>query len=149
MVEALFPYGPYPALRDRVHPGRSHRDAEGLDADRGEHRVKTDGELGVPVADKEPETLAGVIEVGSEVTCDLGHPWAVWVGSGTKDVGDASLQLDHEQDVVPAEQHGVDMEEVGGDDALGLGGEELAPSGARSSRSRWETMTAQDRRDAR
>jgi hypothetical protein len=34
-------------------------------------------------------------------------------------VDDASLQLDHEQHVVPAEQHSVDMEEVGADDALG------------------------------
>jgi hypothetical protein len=41
------------------------------------------------------------------------------------------------------------MEEVGGDDALGLGGEELAPSGALTSGSRWETVTAEDVRDAR
>src|ERR1035441_304547 len=149
MVEALFPYGPYPALRDRVHPGRSHRDAEGLDADRGEHRVKADGELGVPVADKEPETLAGVIEAGGEVACDLGHPWAVWVGGDTEDVDDASLQLDHEQHVVAAEQHSVDVKEVGGDDALGLGGEEFAPSGALTSGSRRETVATQDPSHAR
>ena len=67
------------------------------DADRGEHRVKAVGELAVPVADEEPETLVGVVEVGSEVPCDLGHPWAVWVGGDTEDVDDASLQLDHEQ----------------------------------------------------
>jgi hypothetical protein len=149
MVEALFPYGPYPALRDRVRPGRSHRDADGLDADRGEHRVKAGGELGVPVADEEPESPTCLIEVGSEVACDLGNPWAIRVGGGTEDVDDASLQLDHEQDVVAAEQHGVDVKEVGGHDALGLGREELAPGWARSSRSRWETMTAQDRSDAR
>jgi hypothetical protein len=100
-------------------------------------------------ADKEPETPAGVIEVGSEVPCDLGHPWAVWAGGDTEDVDDASLQLDHEQHVVAAEQHSVDVEDVDGNDALGLGGEELAPSGALTSGSRWETVPTQDRRDAR
>src|ERR1039458_5015144 len=92
-------------------------------------RVKGDCEVGVPVADEEPEASTRLFEVGSEVPCDLGHPWAVRVGGDTEDVDDASLQLDHEQHVVPAEQHSVDMEEVGGHDALGLGGEELAPGG--------------------
>jgi hypothetical protein len=64
-------------------------------------------------------------------------------------VDDASLHLDHEQHVVATEQHSVDMEEVGGDDALGLGGDELAPSGTLMSWSRWETVTAEDVRDAR
>ena len=41
------------------------------------------------------------------------------------------------------------MDEVGGDDALGLDGEELAPGGALTSGSRWETVPTQDRRDAR
>jgi hypothetical protein len=89
------------------------------------------------------------LEIRDEVACDLGHPWAIRVGADTEDVDDASLQLDHEQHVVAAEQHSVDMEEVGGDDALGLGGEELAPSGALTSGSRWETVTAEDVRDAR
>src|ERR1019366_10739369 len=149
MVEALVADGAYEPLRVRVRTRRTHRGADGLDADRGEHRVKAGGELGVPVADKEPETLAGVIEVGREVPCDLGHPWAVWVGGDTEDVDNASLQLDHEQHVVPAEQHSVDMEEVGGHDALGLGGEELGPGGALTSGCRWETVPTQDRRDAR
>ena len=62
---------------------------------------------------------------------------------------DASLELNHEQHVVAAEQHGVDVEEVGGHDALGLSREELAPGWALSSRGRFETVTAQDRSDSR
>src|ERR1019366_4313657 len=149
MVEGFVAGGAYEPLRVRVRTRRTHRGADGLDADRGEHRVKAGGELGVPVADKEPETLAGVIEVGREVPCDLGHPWAVWVGGDTEDVDNASLQLDHEQHVVPAEQHSVDMEEVGGHDALGLGGEELGPGGALTSGCRWETVPTQHHGDAR
>jgi len=62
---------------------------------------------------------------------------------------DSSLQLDHEQHVVAAEQHGVDVEEVGGHDAPGLGAEELGPGRTGAAGSRWETVTAQDSGDAR
>jgi hypothetical protein len=136
------------APRTRSHEANAPG-ADSLDAERGEHRVKAGGELGVPVADEEPETLAGIFDVGSEVPCHLGHPWAVRVGGDTEDVDDASLQLDHEQHAVPAGQQSVDMEEGGGDDALGLGGEELTPSGALTSGSRSETVPAQDLRYAR
>src|SRR5664280_67882 len=59
---------------------------------------------------------------------------ATWVIQGLfglavtpRDVHHASLELDHEQHVVAPEKDRVDVEEVGGHDALGLGGEELAP----------------------
>ncbi len=48
-VEALFTYGPYPALRDRVRPRRSHRCLDHLYAFGGEHVVEAGGELGVAV----------------------------------------------------------------------------------------------------
>jgi len=48
-VEALFTYGPYPALRDRVRAGRSHRCLDHLDIFGGEHLVEAGGELGVAV----------------------------------------------------------------------------------------------------
>jgi hypothetical protein len=81
MVEAFAADGAYEPLRVRVRTRRTHRDADGLDVDRGEHRVKAGGELGVPVADKEPETLTGVIEVGSESSVRPGSPMGrlVWL----------------------------------------------------------------------
>jgi hypothetical protein len=42
--------------------------------------------------------------------------------------------LDHEQDVSPLEQQGVDVEEVGGENAVCLGGEELSAGGAAAAR---------------
>jgi len=39
-VETLFPDGPYPALRDRVRPRRSHRRLDYLYAFGGEHLVE-------------------------------------------------------------------------------------------------------------
>jgi hypothetical protein len=85
----------------------------------------------------------------AKLLCHLGHPWAVRIGGDTEDVHDTSLQFDHEQHVVAPEENGIDMEEVGGHDALGLGRAKLAPGWTRSSGSRWETMTAQHCRNAR
>jgi hypothetical protein len=64
-------------------------------------------------------------------------------------VHDAPLDLDHEQDVVAPEGDRVDGEEVGGQDALGLGLEELAPRRPRATWSRRKAVSAQDRGDAR
>ena len=149
MVEALGAYGTHESLRVRVCTRRAHRGADGLDADGGENLVEAGGELGVPVADEEPEASTGLFEIGGEVAGDLSHPWVIGIGRGTEDVDDASLQFDHEQHVVATEEHGIDMEEVGGHDAFGLGREELAPGRTRSSGSRRETVPAQDRSDAR
>jgi len=149
MVEALVADGEDEPFRERVCARRAHRGLDDLDADRGEHLVEAGSELGVSVADEEIETPAGIVEIGSEVACDLGHPCTARVGGDAKDMDDASLELDHEQHVVAAEQHRVDMEEVGGHDALGLGRKELGPDGTRAPVSRWETVPAQHRRDAR
>ena len=52
-VEALFPDGPYPSLRDRVRSWRSHRCLDHLDTFGDEHLVEAGGELRVAVPDEE------------------------------------------------------------------------------------------------
>jgi hypothetical protein len=52
---------------------------------------------------------------------------AVRVGRDAEQVHDAPFDLDDEEHVVRPHQHGVDGEEVGGNDALGLGAQELGP----------------------
>ena len=60
----------------------------------------------------------------------------------------ASFNFDHEQHVIAAQAHGVDGEEVGGHDALGLGAEEFSPGRTRSPW-RWrKPMVSQHVRDA-
>src|ERR1039458_7219122 len=120
MVEALVADGAHESLRERVRTRRADRGANRLDTDRGEDRVKVGGEFGVPIAYEEPESSTGLFEVGGEVACDLGHPRAVRVSGDAEDVDYASFQFDHEQHVAAAEQHGVDVEEVSGNDTLGL-----------------------------
>jgi hypothetical protein len=86
--------------------------------DRGQHGVEGRGELGVAVADEEPEAAPRVFERGDEVAGDLNHPVTVGVGGDAEQVHDAPLDLDHEQDVVAAEGGRLDGEEVGGQEAL-------------------------------
>lgn len=62
---------------------------------------------------------------------DLGHPCLVRVGTYAEEVQDPTLDLEHEEDVVAPEQDGLDGEEVGGQEALRLGPEELHPAWAR------------------
>src|ERR1035437_9509685 len=149
MVEALLADGADEALGVRVRTRRTHRRADALDADRGEDFVEAGGELGVAVADEEPEAPAGIVQIGGEVAGDLSHPWVIGIGGGTEDVDDASLQFDDEQHVVAPQEDRVDVEEVRGHNALGLGGEELGPRWALSPGCRWETVVAQHGRDAR
>jgi hypothetical protein len=53
-------------------------------------------------------------------------------------VDDAPFELDDEQHVITAEQNGVDREEISGQEAFGLGAEELAvSSGSEGLPTRW------------
>ena len=54
-IQHLPPHGAHPPLRVGVRPRRPHRRAQHLDPLRGEDRVEPDGELGIPIADQEPE----------------------------------------------------------------------------------------------
>ena len=92
---------------------------------------------------------ADFFEIGGEVACHLAHPGAVRVGGGSEDVHDPALHFDDDQHVVPAQEDRVDVEEVGGDNALGLGGEELGPGWALSPGCRWESVASQDPSHAR
>jgi hypothetical protein len=61
----------------------------------------------------------------------LGHPGAGGMGGHAEDVDLAGGQFDEEEHVDSFEEHGVDGEEVAGQDRVGLAGEE---TGARSAR---------------
>jgi hypothetical protein len=63
-----------------------------------------------------------------------------------EDVHHSALELDHEQHIELGELDRVHDEEVGGQDALGLGGEELFP-GRSTARSWSETVAAKDPAD--
>lgn len=111
-------------------PWGADRGLDGLDVDGGEHRVERRGELSIAVTDEEAEATTGIFETSREVAGDLGDPGIVRVGGDAEEVDNSSLDLDHEQDLVATQKHGVDREEVRRQRALALGAEELYPGRA-------------------
>jgi hypothetical protein len=126
-VEALFPYSPYPPFRDRVRAGRSDGRPDHLDAFGDEHLVEAGGELSIAVSDQEPERPTVLGEIACEVAGNLGDKGAGRMIGDTEDVDHSALELNHEKHIELVETDRVHDEEVGGQDALGLGGEELLP----------------------
>src|ERR1035437_2843470 len=118
MIETILADGTDESFGVRVRTRRTDRSAAGLDTDRGERLVEAGGELGVPVADEEPESTTGILQVRGEIAGHLCDPWAVRVGGGSEDVHDAALHFDDEQHVVAPQEDHVDVEEVGGHNAL-------------------------------
>ena len=88
------------------------------DIDGGEHGVEGGGELGVPIADQEPEATAGVVEVHDQVAGLLGEPGAGGVGGDAEDVHPSGDVLDREEHVEPAQGDGVDVKQVAGEDRV-------------------------------
>jgi len=148
VIEALLADGPHEPLGESVRPRRGDRGSKGLNPDGGKHRVESCGELGVAIADEEAEVTPGVLEVGRKVAGHLGHPGTVGVGGDTEQVHPSSVDLNYEEHVEAAQRDRVDGQEVGSQDAFGLGTQELAPGGARTPRRGREAMTAENGSDA-
>jgi hypothetical protein len=127
VVEAFAAQGADPAFRDRVRSWCPYRGADDADVGAGEHGVEGGGELGISVADQELESFGVVAEVGEQVAGLLGAPGSGGMGGDPGDVRAAGAVLDHYQEVEPAEEDGVDVGEVDGEDRVRLGGEELSP----------------------
>jgi hypothetical protein len=78
--------GADPALRDRVRPASLRRRLDDADPVSVEDAVEGSGELGVAIADQEPELLGAVGEVHQQVANLLGHPIAAGMGGDPGDV---------------------------------------------------------------
>ena len=70
------------------------------DIDRGEHGIEGGGELGVAVADEEPEAPIGLVEVHEQVAGLLGEPLPGGVGGDAQDMDAAGGVLDDEERVL-------------------------------------------------
>ncbi len=148
MVEAVLSGGADEALREGVRSWRANGREDDLGADRREHGVEAGCELRISIADEETHLASGLFELRCEIESDLGHPQTVGVGGHAEQVDDAPFELDDEQHVITAEQNGVDREEVSGQEAVGLGAEELAPAGPNSPGRGSKAVTAEDAGDA-
>ena len=148
-VEAFGPQGPHPALGEGVGPRRTDRRADHGNALGPEDLVEGTRELGVAVADQEPDWRGSVLERGREVAGLLADPGGVGVSRDAGHVHPPGAQLDEVQDVDSPQPKGLHGEEVTGQDAVGLGLEELGSGRARTPGSRVEAMSPQDSADGR
>jgi hypothetical protein len=119
-VEAFGPDGAYPPLGVAVCAGRPRRNLDGLDTGRGEHRVEGGGELGVPVADEEPQPVGLLIKVHQQITRRLGNPRAGRMRGDAGQVDPTVIKLDHEQHVQAGQPDRLDGEEIAGEGPAGL-----------------------------
>jgi len=108
------------------------------DAGGGEDRVEGGGELGVPIAQQELDRACSFVEVHEQVPGLLRHPGVARMGGHTEDPDAAGGVLDHGQDVGGGAVEQVDGEEVGGQDRLGLGVQELRPGWSSASGCWWD-----------
>ena len=92
------------ALGDRVRPRRPHRRLDDPDIDRGEHGIEGGGELGVAVADEEPEAPIGLVEVHEQVAGLLGEPLPGGVGGDAQDMDAAGGPLRRGEGSIPVER---------------------------------------------
>ena len=104
-----------------------HRCLDDPDVDGGEDGVERGGELGVAIADKEPDAAPGVVEIHAEVAGLLGQPGAGRVGGDTQDVYPAAGVLDDEGRVEPVQGDGVEVEQIAGEDRVRLRAQEFSP----------------------
>jgi hypothetical protein len=110
--------------------GAGNWGADDADVGAGEHGVEGGGELGISVADQEPELGSAVAEVDQQVAGLLGDPGPRGMGGDPGEVHATSAVLDHDEQVEAAEQDGVDVGEVDGEDRPGLRCQELSPGRA-------------------
>ena len=126
MIEAFAAQRADPTLRNGVRPGCPDRGADDADVGAGEHGVERGGELAVSVADKESEPVGPLSEVHQQVAGLLGDPRPGGMGGDPGDVYATAVMLNDDEDVEAAQQDGVDVGEVDGQDGMALGGQELA-----------------------
>ena len=143
--------GQHEAFGEAVRPRTPRRDLDHLDARIRQHRVERGRELSGPIADEEPEPRDVFAEVHDEVAGLLGGPGPVGMRGHAQDVQVAVADLECEQDVEPPQRHrAVDVEEVDGEHAGGLGAQELPPAGVGvPDRRRWDPVALEDPPDRR
>src|SRR4029079_6126895 len=117
----------------------------------GQYRVERGRELSGAIADEESEPPDVVAEDPDEVAGLLGGTGSVGARGDAEYVQGAVANLECEQDVEPSQgERAVDVEEVDGEHAGGLGAYELLRAGVCGQRlGRWDPVASKDPPDRR
>ena len=94
-----------------------------------EDGVEQAGELAVAVPDQEPRPAPGILKVHDEVPRGLGDPGCSGMRGRAQDPDPPGGVLDDRQHVQAGAGQGDGLEEVAGEQRLGLGAEEVGPGG--------------------
>src|SRR5271165_4899726 len=143
-VQELAPAGLHPPLHDRVHPRHPDPAEYSFDASVSEDGIEQARELPVPVPDQEPCPAAGILQVHHKIPGSLRRPGRRRVGGGAQDPDSPAGVLDHREHVQPRPGQGDRLEEVTGQQALGLGTQEIGPRGGTALGRRVDPGVVQD-----
>ena len=111
-VGAFVADGPYEPFDVAVRLRRPRRNLDHLDVLVGEDGVEPGGVLVVAIADQEPEAVDASAQAHHEVADLLGAPVPGGVRGDAEQVHPSCPDLHRDEHVQPAQQNGVDMEEV-------------------------------------
>ena len=114
----------------RVAVGAAWKDLDHGDALADEEGVERGGVFRIPVPDQVGELGGAVAELPEKLACLLGGPGCGGVGGDAEDVDGAGVYFHDEQGVQALQSDRVDVEQVGGEQAVGLGLEEGGPFAA-------------------
>ena len=107
--------------------GRPHRRADDLDLFALDECIEGAWELRVAVVDQETRASALVVELHQQVARLLQHPRGVGP-AGAGDMFDPpGADGEEDEHVEAAQPHGVDGEEIAGEDRLAVSAQEAAP----------------------
>jgi hypothetical protein len=112
--------GLHPPFHDRIHTRHPYASEHGRDPGVGEDPVEQGRELRVPVTDQILDPGACLVQVHHEIPGDLAHPGSCRVRGGAEDTDPAGGVLDHGQDVLTLPGQGDRLDEVDGQERLGL-----------------------------
>ena len=125
MIENLLTRRSDPAFRHDVSVRCPKRSLDDLDALAREDGVEARRELGILIADEEPDGWGAIVDLPTQVTGLLGHPCGGWVRRAAGQMDPACPQFDEEEHVDRAQEERLDREEVASEDLRAI----LPPEG--------------------
>jgi hypothetical protein len=129
-VEKLSSAGSDPALHDRVHARHPDTALDDLDTLSVRNGVEGGRVTSVPVPDQELHAGARVLKIHDHVSGELRDPCRGWMRGRAGDPDAPGGVLDHREGVQGRPGQCLGLEEVGGEDGVGLGAQERGSGGA-------------------
>ena len=119
-----------------------------MDALAGEDLVEGTSELGVAITQQEADRNLSVLELPGQIASLLEHPFADRMRAHAGEVDSTAADLDEEEDVEASQPYGLDCEEVGGQEGVGVLVDEVCPGAPTASGRGRDAAPAEDLGDA-